>query len=518
MSGINTNARASTGNFSTSSNSEANVSGIASSSSSSSFNKMIEYSSSSTNYSSASSGGGTINGSIEEYDVTTNDANSNISGTIYIEGGEIYQTIIAEDGTTSEVKIGNVDDINGMEISASQINWDCIASTANDALNGNVLAESNINKEYWGNNGATLTIQVNEDGSVLILENGVAMGWTTIDAIGNNILTAYPSVSDISGEDVAGGKYVIAIDENGNQVYCTAYGNFEHVYTNDNGETFGITDAGNVIILNEDGSTSVVGHLADNIGDYIDTRMGNYYETAGGNVITGYGTFDADSVYTNDNGERYVVTDAGNAIILNDDGSTSVVGHLADNIGDYVTNSEESASSVYSTPYGDFEHVYTNDNGETFGITDAGNVIILNEDGSTSVVGHLADNIGDYIDTRMGNYYETAGGNVITGYGTFDADSVYTNDNGERYVVTDAGNAIILNDDGSTSVVGHLADNIGDYVTNSSESASSVDTDYDRTNTGFGDVTSEYMTEGSSSNGTSSVNTNYDSNNSVSGI
>ncbi len=255
----------------------------------------------------------------------------------YYDGENIYTTITNENGESEQIIIP-ISDFNGMIIEQDQIPFTQIAKTANDAINGNYVNVTEDDKQWWGNNG-DLTINVRNDGTVEILEGEIVMGFTTIESILNstnyNPNANLPSIADVTLNDIPDGGYIKALNDNGDIVYCTKYGNFENVYTNKDNKIFGISDAGNVIILNSDGSVDPIGRLSDEYGDFINTNNGNYFLTSSGNIITGYGTFKANEVLTNDNGERYAVKDNGNAIIFKDDGTTDIVGFGSDKISNY---------------------------------------------------------------------------------------------------------------------------------------------------------------------------------------
>lgn len=90
------------------------------------------------------------------------------------------------------------------EIDKSDIDFSQIATNANDASNGNFLAEDKIKKDYWGDTtDGKLEYQIRDDGTVLITEDGVPMGYTTQEALGlsNNSSTPNrPTSADKSAQ------------------------------------------------------------------------------------------------------------------------------------------------------------------------------------------------------------------------------------------------------------------------------------------------------------------------------
>lgn len=101
---------------------------------------------------------------------------------------------------------------NAFEIDANDIDFSKISTNANDAANGNFIDESNIHKDYWGDStGGKLEAEIRDDGTVLIKEDGVAMGYTTKEALGienasqpeqNNLGESTPTSNNSDGDQI----------------------------------------------------------------------------------------------------------------------------------------------------------------------------------------------------------------------------------------------------------------------------------------------------------------------------
>lgn len=70
-------------------------------------------------------------------------------------------------------------------IDISQLDLTQIATTAQDAIDGNTVNISEEYAKYWED--GELDYEIREGGIVLITKNGIAMGYTTIDAIKGKI-------------------------------------------------------------------------------------------------------------------------------------------------------------------------------------------------------------------------------------------------------------------------------------------------------------------------------------------
>lgn len=68
---------------------------------------------------------------------------------------------------------------NKFSIDGKNVDFSRITNNSADSLNGKFWSEDNIHKNRWGDNkSGKLEYEIKEDGSVLITEDGVAMGWT----------------------------------------------------------------------------------------------------------------------------------------------------------------------------------------------------------------------------------------------------------------------------------------------------------------------------------------------------
>ena len=205
---------------------------------------------------------------------------------------------------------------DGTVIEPQDINFGAIASSEGDALNGNFLNEDIINSEYFGDCGE-LTVQVSDNGAALILEDGVALGWTTIDALAATttlhqltqpndwIINEDGSLSWLtnSGEVITIPENELFIDGNGNYVTFESYGSDKSEITK-------------IVIYNENGRT--VYTQTDRNNDDFPFKSGDYFTNSKGDLvyfgsdeIHNYSADDMFEIY----GKRFYVT------ATNDDGS-----------------------------------------------------------------------------------------------------------------------------------------------------------------------------------------------------
>lgn len=395
--------------------------------------------------------GGNINETVDIYEDTSAEANSQVNNT-WIENGVIYKTITLEDGTTKTIEVGNVDDLNGSTIDPSQIDWSCIASNANDALNGNFFDSDKVDTQYWGNNG-TLTIKILDNGAILILENGVPMGWTTINGID----------SDLIGDgSLEFGKYIKNTD--GSIEYINARGETivveeSDIFVDENGNKFFISDIdenGNVVgimTLNDDYSMSGYskknGNTLDSFFDGL--KDGSYFQTSDGSIIyktpvsNDFKTVDSSSIYEI-NGEKYFVsrTDANGNVTgmikigenlegIYSTGLSDVLGNL-NNANDAVVCGD--GSIIYNDGNGNFATI----NGEN--MVDFGGQKYLVT--STDQYGKITGLVGFNSETgKLNGYYSTIAENIVNQIEpmsyteTANGDIIYNDGMATRYISSD---------------------------------------------------------------------------------
>ena len=105
-----------------------------------------------------------------------------------------------------------------VEIDKLNINWDEIYRNKSDAKNNtnNVTA----NQDYWGDQEG-LSVEIHDDGTVLIYEGDTPMGWTTLEALGldENGNQAIMDYSELTADDIPEGQYV-ACTQNGIEGYA----------------------------------------------------------------------------------------------------------------------------------------------------------------------------------------------------------------------------------------------------------------------------------------------------------
>ena len=71
------------------------------------------------------------------------------------------------------------DTANKFSIDGKNVDFSRITNNSTDSLNGKFWSEDSIHKNRWGDNeSGKLDYEIKEDGSVLITEDGTAMGWT----------------------------------------------------------------------------------------------------------------------------------------------------------------------------------------------------------------------------------------------------------------------------------------------------------------------------------------------------
>lgn len=424
-----------------------------------------------------------INQAIEEYDVETDIANEaiKVASSFYTENGVVYKVVTNEDGTIEKVPLGNIDDLNGLEIDTSQINWDSISTTANGALNGNFLDPNNINKEYWGDNGQ-LTIQIGENGAILILENGVPMGWTTIDGINIDIedeLTLefgeYRNNPDGSITYVNARGETITISEN-------------DIFVDDDGRKFfisSIDENGNingVLSLNEDGTLSgYTSRNNNNLGEIFDIQSGEYFKSAGGDII-----YNVNGDYKIVNNEKLVNINGEYYFVSNCDKEGNVSGLMKiseDKVSGYYGSQIE---EIFGSMTEDYDATISNDGsiiykfGDEYRIINSEDMFEIdgnqyyvsrsNEDGKVSSMlsfdnenGKMISyngsdvngtNVFDSIDSAT--YLETSNGDIIysdyQGNVTYvEATSIITNANGNKVLEGKGGIDLIFGEDGTVS-------------------------------------------------------------------
>ena len=106
-----------------------------------------------------------------------------------------------------------------VEIDKLNINWDEIYRNKSDAKNNtnNVTA----NQDYWGDQEG-LSVEIHDDGTVLIYEGDTPMGWTTLEALGldENGNQAIMDYSELTADDIPEGQYVACTNENGIEGYA----------------------------------------------------------------------------------------------------------------------------------------------------------------------------------------------------------------------------------------------------------------------------------------------------------
>ena len=78
--------------------------------------------------------------------------------------------------TTNSSSTETIDLSSSFSKIITNVDFSRISSTKEDALNGQFIDENNVLKKYW--DVSKLTAEVYADGSVLLYEDGVPMGWT----------------------------------------------------------------------------------------------------------------------------------------------------------------------------------------------------------------------------------------------------------------------------------------------------------------------------------------------------
>ncbi len=183
------------------------------------------------------------------------------------------------------------------------------------------------------------------------------------------------------------------------------------------------------VALSADGSTAIMGGSADNTDTgaaWIFTRSGGVWSQQG-NKLVGTGA-------VGNAGQ-------GRSVALSDDGSTAIVGGLAD-------NADIGAAWVFTRSGG----VWTQQGSKlvgtgTVGAASQGSSVALSGSGNTAIVGGLADDADTgaaWIFTRSGGVW-TQQGNKLVGTGAAGAAS--------------QGSSVALSGDGSTAIVGGVEDN-----------------------------------------------------------
>ena len=87
-----------------------------------------------------------------------------------------------EDGMKRDAYFKSLQEQKG-DISKEDIDYSKISRTAQSASDGQFIDRSKVKDQYWGDGHHQLTYEKRGDGTVLIREDGVAMGFTTEDAL-----------------------------------------------------------------------------------------------------------------------------------------------------------------------------------------------------------------------------------------------------------------------------------------------------------------------------------------------
>ena len=112
----------------------------------------------------------------------------------------------------SDNSLGNKINNTG-EISKDEIDFNAIATSSANALNGKFVSSSKLHKDAWENNGKKLEYKLFPNGSVLILKNGTALGWTTEEKIFKNQKNELPKI-DVSVNSDLDNKSIEQLNNN----------------------------------------------------------------------------------------------------------------------------------------------------------------------------------------------------------------------------------------------------------------------------------------------------------------
>ena len=273
-----------------------------------------------------------------------------------------------------------------VEIDKLNINWDEIYRNKSDAKNNtnNVTA----NQDYWGDQEG-LSVEIHDDGTVLIYEGDTPMGWTTLEALGldENGNQAIMDYSELTADDIPEGQYV-ACTQNGIEGYAIlvdgklSFISKNTVYSDQNGHMlFKWSDANGTsyIFFDENTGTYTAGLSEDDIKSYANDKAFAFTNSDGrtmviqNNVIQFY---EPDEQFTVGDNNYIIPPGPGGIYQINSDGTISLVDKITLPDGSTIPSSQIKGTAEYN---GEKVVVVGNDN-------ERDSAMIISADGSNSTV------------------------------------------------------------------------------------------------------------------------------------